>query len=72
MMMTICGITFAISIIIAAVNFFLMFRTMGLQKPVSWDGGRVLVHIIFGLLSAISGLGLLGGFFWFLIDRYSK
>ena len=65
LMMVICGIVFGASLLIVAINFA---RMMGSGKM---NGLAVIVHLVIGGLSALSGLGLAAGFIWFLIDRYA-
>jgi predicted cobalt transporter CbtA len=53
-------------IIVLAANFKRMMNSA------SWDlGGFGAVHLLSGFFAGIGFLGLIGGFVWFLIDKYA-
>lgn len=65
LMMVVCVSVFALSLLVVASNFARAMRTGKLT------GLFMLIHIVIGGLSAGSGLGLVAGFTWFLVDRYA-
>jgi hypothetical protein len=44
-----------------------------MMNSASWDlGGFGAVHLLSGFFAGIGFLGLIGGFIWFLIDKYAR
>jgi len=69
-LMAISGILFGVFLIVLFVNFFML---MGRSER-SFEMPRInfILHGVLGMLTGISFLGLVGGFVWFLVDKYAS
>lgn len=56
---------FVVGVAVVLFNMMLMMRG---GKP---SGIWFLVHALFGILCACASTGLVGGFIWFLVDKYA-
>ena len=60
------GIAFVVGLVIVIVNF------AGIIGDRKLSGGGVFVHLFVGAITGCGFLGLVGGFVWFLIDKFTK
>ena len=70
-MMLVGGIVLVVFGLVTLLNFISMFGSM---KDRGFEGmkGKIAIHVLAPFASGIGGLSLLGGFIWFLIDKYAK
>ena len=65
-MMLYGGIAAVVGFLIAGFN---MIRMMGNHRKMG--GGSFMVHLLFGGIMSVGGLCAIGGFIWFLVDKYA-
>lgn len=71
MLMVISGIVLVVSILVTVGNFANMANKMMQGEP-SLTGSRFMVHCFGGIAIGISTLALVGGFIWFLLEKFAK
>jgi len=64
-MMGYCAIGFVVGL--AAVIFNIAAAMKG-----NLGGGTIIRHLIGGLITGVSGFGVIGGFIWFLVEKLAK
>ena len=66
--------------LVMLISFFILFAAIfefaanfkRLMDEPTWDfGGYAAVHMLSAFFVVIGFLGLIGGFVWFLIDKYA-
>ena len=68
-LMIISGILFGVFLVALFANFFLLMGKA--ERSFSMPGINFMLHGVLGVLTGISFLGLVGGFVWFLVDKYA-
>jgi hypothetical protein len=70
-LMQISGVAMVAFGIATIVNFAILAKK-GLNNSGTGFGIQSILHVVFGGLASLSGMGLVAGFIWFLVEILAK
>lgn len=71
LLMSIGGVMLLIGIIVVVVNFGKAAKNV-MNMEVESFAKRMIPHLLGGLVASGGGIALLGGFIWFLLEKFAK
>lgn len=68
LLMLIAGVVFVCALIVLLVNFARIAK----DPSIMLEGKGTTLHLVSGAVTSVSGLVLIAGFVWFLVERVAR